>query len=397
MLSQQIRNSGSLLGSIDAIRNWRAVLVLLATLAAAAIVFALAALLAGVSVLLLVLFVLLAYGVLFYGANASGMMLMDEAKGLPSRPPMEAVMMSLATSHRLILAFLLLGLLYLAGFVVLAIVLVICKLPFIGPALYALVFPVSVVVFGIAMFALPTVVFPLSAPAIWNGASTMECVSQLLAIARKRLLLVVMLMIAVAFIAGVVALLIAAILVSGMAVTTLLSLPILGPSALGGFGGFMAMLGGEGIAAGMAGVPGHAIGGAIGGGMLFAIAFTLPGLVYLRGACMVYLRAIEGLDLAAEQAAIDARLAAAAARAREMQAKARGPAATDAAATAAAAEPERREPVLVEAAFDPVRQPVIDPTNPELGSVCPKCGAAIGATDSFCARCGHRLQAAPPT
>ena len=30
MLSQQIRNSGSLLDSIDAIRNWRAVLLLLA-------------------------------------------------------------------------------------------------------------------------------------------------------------------------------------------------------------------------------------------------------------------------------------------------------------------------------------------------------------------------------
>ena len=376
MLSQQLRNSGSLLDSIDAVRNWRAVGLLLATLVAMGIVIALGTLLGRVSVALTFLFVLAGFVVMFYGVNACGMMIMDEAKGQASRPAMAAVMQSLATSHRLILVFLLLGALYLAAFIVLAVVLFICKIPFIGPVLYAVVFPVSVVVFGIAMFALPMVVFPLSAPAIWNGARTMECVSQLLAIARKRLLTVMLMMIAVAFIAGVVAFLIGIILFYGAAVTTLASAPILG---MGGLGGVMGMMDGGMAGMSMGGAMGHAIGAGIGGGILFAIAFTLPGMVYLRGACTVYLRAVDGLDLAAEQADIDTRLAAAKARAQEY-------------ANRESVPPPVAAPVAAAAAVSPSNTPVIDPTDPLLALACPKCHAAISVTDAFCGECGHRLQ-----
>jgi hypothetical protein len=386
MLSQQIRSSGSLLDSIDAIRNWRALLVLLASLVAAGLLFAIGAQLASVSMVLLLLFALLAYIVVFYGANASGMMIMDEVKGHESRPPMAAVMTSLATSHRLILVFLLLGVIYLAAFLVLALVLAVCKIPFLGPVLYAVVFPVSVVVFGVAMFAVPTVIFPLSAPSIWNGAGTMECVSQLLAIARKRLLMVLMLMIAVAFIAGVVAFLIGAILFSGTAVTALLSLPILGAGGMGGFGGMMGMMASEGAAMGLGG---HAISAMIGGGILFAIAFTLPGMVYLRGACMVYLRAIDGLDLAAEQAAIDDRLAAAKARARDMQAKAQSTA-REYASRPAGITPAA-VPAHAAARGVPGPAPAVDLDATDALLACPICRAVVSSHDAFCGECGHRL------
>lgn len=376
MLSQQIRNSGSLLDSIDAIRNWRAVLLLLATLVATALVIALGGLLAGVSWAFVALFALLGYAVLFYGANAAGMMLMDEAKGHASRPAMAAVMASLATSHRLILVFLLLGLVYLGAFLVLAIVLFICKIPFLGPVLYAVVFPVSVVIAGIAVFALPTVVFPLSAPSIWSGATTMQCISQLLAIARKRLLLVLLLMIAVAFIAGIVGFLIGAILFSGVAVTMLASVPILGGGAgMGGLMGGMAGGGfGGGMGTGMGSFAGHAAAAAIGGGMLFAVAFTLPGMVYLRGACAVYLRALEGLDLAAEQAAVDEKIAAARARAREVQRQAQ------AAAQQYANRPATSVPPPVPQAPAPA------------ALACPNCKVAVLPTDAFCGECGFKLQ-----
>lgn len=411
MLSQQIRNSGSLLDSIDAIRNWRAVLLLLATLVATALVLGLGGLLATVSWIFFVLFALLGYAVLFYGANAAGMMIMDEAKGYPSRPAMAAVMASLATSHRLILVFLMLGLVYLAGFLVLAIVLFICKIPFLGPVLYAVVFPVSVVIAGIAMFALPTVVFPLSAPSIWSGATTMQCISQLLAIARKRLLLVLLLMIAVAFIAGIVGFLIGAILFSGVAVTTLASVPILGGSA--GMGSLMGMAGGMGPMGmggmdGMSGFGGHAAAAAIGGGILFAVAFTLPGMVYLRGACTVYLRALDGLDLAAEQAVMDEKIAAARTRAREVQAQAhataqqyanRPSAPTPAQAPAASVTTPAPAPFAA-----PIQPPPAAPYVPPAAApvaplappaparmACPSCHAPILPTDAFCGECGHKL------
>lgn len=404
MLSQQIRNSGSLLDSIDAIRNWRAVLLLLATLVATALVLGLGGLLATVSWVFFLLFALLGYAVLFYGGNAAGMMIMDEAKGYPSRPAMAAVMASLATSHRLILVFLMLGLVYLAGFLVLAIVLFICKIPFLGPVLYAVVFPISVVIAGIAMFALPTVVFPLSAPSIWSGATTMQCISQLLAIARKRLLLVLLLMIAVAFIAGIVGFLIAAILFSGVAVTTLASVPILGGSA--GMGSLMGMAGGMGPMGGMNGMGGfggHAAAAAIGGGILFAVAFTLPGMVYLRGACTVYLRALDGLDLAAEQAVMDEKIAAARARAREVQAQAQATAqqyanrpaapAPTGPVTAPAPSPAPFLAPVQAAAPAPHATPPVAPVPPAapVRMTCPSCHGPILPTDAFCGECGHKL------
>lgn len=391
MLSQQIRSSASLLDSIDAIRNWRALLVLLASLVAAAVIFSLGGVLARFGWVLFLLFALAAYAVVFYGANAAGMMLMDEARGQPSRAPAAAVRDSLAVSHRLILVFLLLFAIYLGAFLALALVLFLCKIPVVGPVLYAVVFPASVVVFGIAMFALPTVVFPLSAPSIWNGATTLQCVSQLLAIARKRLILVLLLMVAVAFIAGLVGFLVGAILFTGAAVTALASAPILG----GGMGGVMGGMMGGGMDMGMAmgGLGGHAIGAAVGGGVLFAVAFTLPGMVYLRGACSVYLRAIDGLDLAAEQAAIDAKLEAARARARELQpaaapatppvaAAAAVPVAVPVAAPAAAA-------VAMPAAAVPAASPL--PTATRDPAACPHCGAAITPGDAFCGECGQRL------
>ncbi|RYF38965.1 MAG: zinc ribbon domain-containing protein [Comamonadaceae bacterium] len=439
MLSQQIRSSGSLLDSLDSIRNWRAALLLLGTFVAMALVFAVGGMLARFSFALFALFALFAYVVLFYGANAAGMMIMDEARGYPSRPMMAAVMTSLATSHRLILVFLLLGVAYLAGFLVLALVLFVCKIPFLGPVLYAVVFPVSVVIAGIAMFALPTVVFPLSAPSVWNGATTMQCVSQLVAIVRRRLLLVLLLMIGVTFIAGLVAFLIGAILFSGTAVTALLSVPILG-GGMGGMGmgmGMEDMMGGGvmGMAMGMGAAGGHMVGAAIGGGILFAIAFTLPGLVYLRGACTVYLRAIDGLDMAAEQAAVDAKIAAARDKARAMQAQAQQaasrpapapapvhapmgfPPAAPAAAPVAPPFAAPAQPVPPVQAVPPVRPPVApDPlatvgmaavrplpvaTPPVAAPVaappttaplmCPSCSAPVAANDMFCGECGHKL------
>ncbi len=426
MLSQQIKDSGSLLDSVDAVRNWRALALLLVTLVAAALVMGLGSLLAGVSLFFVFLFMLAAYAVMFYGANAVGMMMMDEARGLPSRPMGAALAQALSSSHRLILVFLLVGALYVVGLIALALVLLLCKIPFLGPVLYAFVFPVAVVVAGVAMFALPTVVFPLSAPAIWNGAGTLQCVSQLLAIARRKLLMVLILMVAVTFIAGVVAFLIGSILFAGTVTVAGMSAPILG--GMGGMGALM--MGGAMGMGGMGGAGmGHAVAAGIGGGMLFAAAFTLPGLVYLRGASTVYLRAVEGLDLAAEQAVMDERIAAARAKAGAVQEQVRARAQQAAERARAATEPPRPAPVpapapvapAAPAGTPPAAPPVpatsfpstvqaspptyapppvfTPPPTPDFGATpapaallrCPACTAVVQPDDTFCGDCGHKL------
>ena len=106
---------------------------------------------------------------------------------------------SLATSHRLLLALLLVGVIYLVGLLGLAVVLLICKIPLLGPVLYTVVFPVSVVLAGVAIFALYAVVLPLAAPAVWDGAYTLQAVSRLLAIARSRIVNVLIMMALLSF------------------------------------------------------------------------------------------------------------------------------------------------------------------------------------------------------
>jgi hypothetical protein len=389
MLSQQIRTSvtsvGSLLDSIDAVGNWRAVVLLLGTLVLAALVMALGGALVQVSGVLTLLFSLLALTVAFYGANAVGMMMMDEARGFPSRPIVAAAMSSLATSHRLILVLLIVAATYLLGTLAFALLLFVCKVPGIGPLLYTFVFPMGIVISGVAIFAVPTVIVPLSAPAIWSGAGTTACVSQLLAVSRKRLLLVLLLMIAVSAIAAVVGWLIAAVLFSGFWFTGLLSAAVLGLSEVGGLSGMAAssmggLIGGEFGG----GLDGYATAAIVGGGLLFAAAFPLPFMVYLRGASSVYLRAIEGLDMRAEQAALNERIAAAKAKAREMhahaqataqqyaqQAKTYVPAATEASAQSGAVAPIAAIRVATPG--------------------CPACGTALEPGDTFCAGCGRKL------
>lgn len=393
MLSQQIKNgaagSSSLLDSIDAIRNWRAVVLLLATFVIAALVAALGVSLAQVSYVLTLLFSLLALAVAFYGANAAGMMMMDEANGHSSRPIGAAVLSSLATSHKLILVLLIIAAIYLLGMLVFALLLFVCKMPGIGPFLYTFVFPAGVVIGGIAIFAVPTVIFPLVAPAIWSGASTMGGVSQLMAVARKRLLLVVLLMFAVGLVAGFVGLLIVVILFSGTSFTGVLSAAILG-SEFGGLSGAAAslmggLIRGSGFGGGFGGGMGsYGTAAMVGGGIVYAAAFTLPGLVYLRGASSVYLRAIEGLDMAAEQEALREKVTAAQTRAKEFQAQAQ------ATAKQYAQRAQAPTPAVpgVSVSFGGATPA---PVSPAATPGCPACGTAIMPGEVFCPNCGHRI------
>lgn len=324
MITDQLKSGGSLLSSIDAARNTRALGLLMATFAVCVLVIAMGWALAGFSPFLF-MFVLLAYGLLFYGSNAVGLMLMDEAEGLPSRSIGAAITTSLFSAHRLLLLMLLLALVYGVGFMFLALLLFICKIPGIGPVLYAVVFPLSALLTGIAYFAMPMVILPLSAPAVWKGAGVLEALSQLMAIVRKRLLTVALLMLGVAFLAGAVAFIVFGILLTGSLTTSALSIPILGgsmdvmgmlPSMMGSMsGGYGGRFGG--------GVSGHLMAAGVGGGLLFAAGMTLPGLVYLKGACIVYLQAIDGLDLVAERERMQAMMDEAKKKMEEAKEKAR--------------------------------------------------------------------------
>ena len=369
-ISQQLSSAGSLLSAVDAVRNGRALLVMLGSLVLGALVWGLGALLAvKVGFLAGALFFLAGAAVAFYGGNAAGIMIMDEAKGLRSRPIVAALLTSLATSHRLLLALLLFAGIYLLGLLVLAVVLLICKIPFLGPLLYTVVFPVSVVVVGLSIFALYAVVFPLSAPAVWDGAGTMQTVSRLLAIARSRIVNVLIMMALLFFLVGIVGGFIALIMVSGTLVTAGMSAAVLD------MGGMMGMMGGFGgmddFGGGRSGS--YMLAAGIGGGVVYAIAFSLPALVYLRGCCQVYLANLQGVDVEGMEAQLREKMDAAKRKADELRAQA-------AAAAAAAQAPA--------SSAAPTPAPV---TPPAPVYKCAQCGAPFQPGDAFCGECGHKL------
>jgi hypothetical protein len=282
-----------ILGSVDAVRNGRALYLLLCAFAASGLLLAMAdaalgrsqwpwaALWGGASLT-----------TLFYGSNAAGLVLMDEARGLPSREVGQALRDALACGHRLLLVMLCLfaGAALLVA--LLAALLWTTRAPFIGPALFGLLLPAAVLAVGGALLAGAAVAAPLAAPAVWSGVGVRATLAMLQRHVRQRLVYVALLSAAVTGLAALVGAMATAVVVAGGRVVAALAVVAAGvdvPPQL-----LMAGLFGHGLRSlGAAGAPvaasPHAQAALVGGGLVFMLALVLPGLVYLRGACAVYL------------------------------------------------------------------------------------------------------------
>ena len=287
------------LGSVDSVRNGRAVYALLATFAAAGLLLAMAesALARGA----------VAWGVawggaaltsLFYGSNAAGLLLFDEARGVPSRQVAQALRDALASAHRLLLVLVCVIGLALGLLALLAAALWATRLPLLGPALFGLLLPLAVVLVGVAILAAVAVIAPLAAPAIWSGHGVFATLALLARHVRQRLVFVALLMSAVSGLTALVGALITFAVMTGGRVVSALAVVAAGidlpPQML------MAGLFGHGLRSlGAAGAPvaqsAYGQAALAGGGVVFMLALVLPALVYLRGTCSVYL-ALEERD-----------------------------------------------------------------------------------------------------
>jgi len=285
------------LRSVEAVRNTRALLVLLGTFACAGLLVAMAEasfamggggwgpLQVGAALF-----------VAFYGGNAAGILVMDDARGREVRDIPLALRAALASAHRLLLVFTLvlgacaiaagalLGLLWLSRTAVTGAV--------IGPLLFGLAVPVGVLMVGLGALSLVGVVVPLAAPAVWSGESVLSVVTRLAALVRQRLLTVVLLMAAVSLLTAGMGAIATFVVMAGGRVVAQLGILVVGVDVpaqqlmAGLFGHGLRSLGATGMPAGS---TGHAAAALVGGGVVFALALVLPGLVYLRGTCAVYL------------------------------------------------------------------------------------------------------------
>lgn len=391
-MSDQLKRSGSLLDATSAIGNWRALALFAASTVAAVLVFGL--LVATQSAAGVLLGAVLGWLLAFYGVNAVGIMLMDATRDGESRTPMQAVAASLLTSHRLLLV----GLLAFAGLLALligvAILLLLCKLPVIGPLLFAVVMPLSALLLGLTLFTLAYVFYPLAASAIWSGATVMEAAGNLLAIARKRLVAVVLQEVVLMLIVFFVALILLGIVFSGLGLTTMMSAGIVG----GGEGGLQSLgmmvmgMGSMGMG-GLGGGGGYVLAGGLGTTLLLALAGIVPGLIALQGFCQIYLSSLEGLDSGDARRALAATLQKTQEKMREAREKVEAQARRPVTPAAAETPVSPSAPATPAAPVVPV-VPAVEtsaPVAPAAAAACPACRMPVEPDDVFCGHCGQRI------
>ncbi|MGE5452022.1 MAG: hypothetical protein ACM3VZ_09315 [Acidobacteriota bacterium] len=287
------RALAQVLGSLEALRDGRAMYVLLAAFAGAGTAVAMArGALAQGQLPWAVAEGALGLFIAFYGSQAAGLLLMDRALARPPREVVDAVADALGVAHRVLvaLAAMLLG----AGVIAAVIVGLfwLCGLAVVGPWLYALVLPVTVIVIGAMLVAGTAVVGPLTGPIVWAGASSWGTIRQVVRLMRENLLHATAMMTALSLITGLVGGGASLVVVVAGRVMAELSVAVLGVNVpaeilMGGLLGHSVQAVSTQLVSPEA-LP-YIAAANVGGGVVFGLALVLPTLVYLRGVCEIYL------------------------------------------------------------------------------------------------------------
>lgn len=331
---------------------------------------------------------------MFAGIHASGVLLMDQARGLPMRSITDAVVYALLCVPKTIVLVIALVLGVVLVYALLAVLFFISKFPGIGPLFFAIAFPVSVLVAGLTLSALLLSLL-ISLAAFWEGASIGGALAKAFVVLRMRLVETVLLSAVVAVLALIVAGFVGAVLGVGLVPAAAMSALVLGiaPDGMGSLGDFITSLRGGG------GLGGHALAGILGAGVLWALALTLSLQVMLMGINLIYLRVTEGLDASATEDAIQAKVAEARRMAAEVKHRAKE-AGERARASAEHARDDRRStqtanPIASTAMVGGDHELSVQSSQLHLAPLvnCPACRAAVTAHDTFCGHCGHRLHA----
>ena len=367
---QHLKSSASLLESLDAIKNYRAYITIALGGFAGLMVFAMFAFIGtqfamngnpGMASVSGAIGGLLAIVIYWICLLATGFLLMDQAKGNQIRSVGSALMAGLLTLHRFIGLQLLFGLMALAIVIVVSILLFVCKIPGVGPVLYALVFPVSVVVMGIAFFAFVNVFAPLSLPAICDGNNVWQILEKLAALARTNLLPAVVYQILLLLIVALTAFVSFGTLLYGFLPVSGLSTMILPSGGMSGIGGMMGgMMGGLSGAGGEG--SGYIMAAGFGGALILLLAAAMPLLTLIMGNCIIYLNFMRDQGTGQLEAAMRSKLD----ELKEKAAEARRKMAEQSAELTQSADPVKLS--------------------------CSECNQPVSDDEVFCGNCGNKLK-----
>lgn len=388
-MTEPLKNHSALstvLRAAEALKNWKAVVMLGGTFLVASIITMLGGYITaslmqsspGMAAVSGFTFALFTFAFSSAGVSGVGIMLMDQAQGIEVRGLLDAFIAGLFCVLKIILVSLIDGAFLLVFLMISAVLIFACKIPGVGPVLYTIVYPLLVLIWGVATVATILVIIPMTLPAIWEGNSIKGIYIRLLAFAQQRFMDITLALIVLAIMTGLLSSFVGVAYSSGTTMTTLISASILKSSAGGaGMAGLyqnlMGMFAGE-----FGSSSGYMTAAMIGGGMLFLVMLAFPFLVYLFGINLVYLGAMEGLDLAGAESSINKKIAETKRRAEEAKARA------EAAGQRAREMAEQRKAKQQEA--------TVPQSGESLETACPECGVIITDDDLFCAECGHKLK-----
>lgn len=387
----------SMFQAVGGLRNFRAAAAMLACFALSVIVPGLLWMLLGKGAAGVSLGALVAAFLVASGIHAGGLLLMDQAKQVPMRSISEAIVLGMWCVPKSIMLAIGLVLAVIVVYLLMALLFFVCKMPGLGPLLYAIVFPVSVVVAGLTFTGL-FMGMMIALAAVWEGATVFGALVKALAVLRTRLVETVLMSFVMFLLAGFVFFFVGGVLMTGFLPAAGMSASVLGasPQMLGSLGAALMGMGGGGDAGG------YLLAGSFGGGLLFALTMTLVFQVWLLGINMVFLKVTEGLDESATEQALQSGLAEARRKAAELGSKAKQAAEHARAQAAQAAERTRTAtgeaaPIATALSRSP-EQAVASGTQVDARQAfsatpsCPACSAEISPDDLFCGSCGHHLK-----
>jgi hypothetical protein len=375
-------HSSELLRATEAVTNWRALAATAIAALAFVIMLSITAAMFRTSAFMGLVASVLTFIIGLIGYSSIGITLMRQAQGIAIGLG-EAIIQAALTVHRLLGFAVMLFLIYFAIALAALLILAVCKIPGIGPFLYAIVFPALTAVLGVVIAGMLYVIFPLAAPAIWEGNTVLQTVARMSVIIRKQLVAVIIKLIVLAILVFLVSSVVWLILMAGYMSTTGLSAAV-GIDAFGGlFSGMRGMFmdqmnqGGYnpygnpfgesmGNADAFATASHYAEAFGFGTGLLFAIGMIIPLLTYINGSCLIYLQTAAGLHFDEEEQRLRDRVDEAKQRAQEAK--------------------ERAAAKLQESRQESANQAGRGPTQRQ----CVSCHAAIAADDVFCGECGTR-------
>lgn len=372
---------GTLARAAEGLTQWRPLLLCFLTLLLTGALIAGAAwMLVKAGFFMYLIFMLASVIALLAGSSGVGIMLMDKARNEPVRSFSAAASAGLLCLPKFLLVGLAIFVATLAYYLLAAVIYFICKIPVLGGILAFVAHPILVLVAAALLIAMIWVIGPLMGPALWSGLSVKAALANVLSIARKRLVEVVLMEVVLYVILGLVCFMLFAGLVPATVSLTGMAMSITGD---GGSMAGMFMGGGYGRGYGGGFNPMGMMGGGSTGliaglGVLYCVVGALLAQVAIMGMNLIYLQARESVDPAEAEGALDSLIGDVRKKAEEAKAQ------TMAAAERTMAAAERAKQAASERLQEATAKPSATDTPPGTDSNA-SAGAAATAAEGLTA------------